>query len=148
MSGFPAEFVDTPSFKFGPFVLVPERQLLLQNGTPVRIGGRALDILIVLVESAGQIVSKTEMIRRVWPTTVVEYENLKVNMVALRRALGEDSNKPSYIATVTAEGTNSSPPFMRQSMSSHSHRSIRANVPISHCPQSPSQLSEGTRSLQ
>lgn len=92
------------SFEFGPFVLIPQRQQLLLDGVPVRIGGRALDILIALLERPGEVVSKRQLIALVWPDTVVEESNLKVNMVALRRALGEDVGKAQYIATVAGRG--------------------------------------------
>jgi DNA-binding winged helix-turn-helix (wHTH) protein len=69
-------------FAVGPFVLGPDRQLLSQGGVPVRIGGRALDILTVLVERPGEVVSKRELMARVWPNSVVEDENLMVNTVA------------------------------------------------------------------
>jgi predicted ATPase/DNA-binding winged helix-turn-helix (wHTH) protein len=92
------------SFAFGPFVLVPERQLLLLGETPVRIGGRALDILTALVERPGEVVSKRELIARAWPSTIVDEGNLKVNMAALRRALGDGVGGAQYIATVTGRG--------------------------------------------
>ena len=92
------------SYAFGPFRLVPGRQQLLRDGQPVRIGGRALDILITLVEQAGETVSKQELIARVWPNVFVEEGNLKVNMNALRRALGEGPGSPHYIATVVGRG--------------------------------------------
>src|SRR5262249_22509355 len=92
------------SYVFGPFRLVPERQLLLRDGQPVRIGGRALDILTVLVEQAGETVAKPELMARVWPKLFVEESNLKVNMNALRRALGEGTGVPRYIATVVGRG--------------------------------------------
>ncbi|WP_431324309.1 ATP-binding protein [Rhizobium sp. YTU87027] len=92
------------SFSFGPFVLVPERQLLLQGDAPVRIGGRALDILTILVERPGELVNKRELITRVWPDVVVDDGNLKVNMAALRRALGDGVGTAQYIVTVTGRG--------------------------------------------
>ena len=88
------------AFAFGPFVLIPERQLLLENEASVRIGGRALDILTTLVERPGELVSKSELMSRVWPDTVVEEGNLKVNMAALRRVLGEEPGAVQYVATV------------------------------------------------
>ena len=91
------------TYVFGPFVLIPNRQLLLRGEVPVRIGGRALDILAALVEHPGELVSKTELLSRVWPNTIVEEGNLKVNMAALRRALGEEPGA-QYIATVTGRG--------------------------------------------
>jgi len=92
------------AFAFGPFLFMPERQLLLRDGGAVRIGGRALG----LVERPGEVVSKTDLIARAWPTTVVEECNLKVNILALRRALGDSSGDPAranqYIATVPGRG--------------------------------------------
>lgn len=92
------------SFAFGPFVLIPERQVLLHGEVRVRIGSRALDILTALVERPGDVVSKSELVSIVWPDTVVEDGNLKVNMVALRRALGEGPDGNEYIATVVGRG--------------------------------------------
>lgn len=92
------------SFGFGPFLLIPERQLLLRGDTPVRIGCRALDLLTALVERPGELVTKTELMARAWPSTIVEEANLKVNMSLLRHALGECVDAPNYIATVTGRG--------------------------------------------
>jgi predicted ATPase/DNA-binding winged helix-turn-helix (wHTH) protein len=93
------------SFAFGSFVLIPARQRLLHNDVPVRIGGRALDILGVLVEHAGELVSKRDLMARVWPDTVVDESNLKVNIAALRRVLGDGGpDDARYIATVTGRG--------------------------------------------
>lgn len=92
------------TYAFGPFVLVPERQSLTRGGDAIRIGGRALDILTVLVERAGDLVSKAELNQRVWPNLIVDEGNLKVNMAALRRALGEESGQGRYIETVPGHG--------------------------------------------
>jgi DNA-binding winged helix-turn-helix (wHTH) protein len=56
-------------FAFGPFLLLPAKQLLTQSGKPVQLGSRALEILTALVERAGDLVSKEELIERVWPNT-------------------------------------------------------------------------------
>jgi DNA-binding winged helix-turn-helix (wHTH) protein len=92
------------SFRFGPFLLQPERQLLLKAQTPVRIGGRALDLLTLLVERAGELVSKQELVSRTWPDTFVEEGNLKVNIAGLRRALDDCPDVPRFIATVVGRG--------------------------------------------
>jgi predicted ATPase/DNA-binding winged helix-turn-helix (wHTH) protein len=93
-----------PSYAFGPFVLVPERQALLRDQTVVRVGSRALEILAALVERPGEVVSKAELVARAWPRTFVEDSNLKVNVAALRRALGDSANDTRYIATVSGRG--------------------------------------------
>lgn len=93
-----------PSYSFGPFVLVPERQSLTRALTAVRVGSRALEILTALVERPGELVSKAELEARAWPDTYVEQSNLKVNIAALRRALGEAPDGTQYIATVSGRG--------------------------------------------
>jgi predicted ATPase/DNA-binding winged helix-turn-helix (wHTH) protein len=89
---------------FGPFRFFPGQQLLLEGETAVRLGSRALEILAALVERPGELVSKDELTRRVWPNAVVEESNLKVNVAALRRALGEGQPGRRYIATVSGRG--------------------------------------------
>lgn len=92
------------SYAFGPFRLLPERRLLLRDGAPVRIGGRAFDMLTVLVRRSGEVVGKRELMALVWPTLFVEESNLKVNMNALRRSLGDAPDGTPYIATVIGRG--------------------------------------------
>lgn len=67
-------------YLFGPFRFVPARQRLWCGDTPLRVGSRALDILAVLAERAGEVVGKQELIARAWPSTVVEDSNLKVQL--------------------------------------------------------------------
>src|SRR5262249_20092234 len=75
------------AFSFGSFRLLPGRQLLLEGDKPLRLGNRALDILIVLIERPGDLITKEELFARVWPDTTVEEGNLRVHMAALRKAL-------------------------------------------------------------
>ena len=89
---------------FGPFHLLPARRLLLQAGRPVRLGSRALEILIALVEHPGELVSKSELMARVWPDTFVEDGNLKVQVAGLRRALGDSGGSNRYLATIPGRG--------------------------------------------
>lgn len=99
-----AETHPTRVYAFGPFRLIPDRQSLLRDDAVVAVGGRALDILAALVERPGEIVPKRQLIARAWPDTHIGESNLKVNMNALRRALGEASDAPRYIATVVGRG--------------------------------------------
>jgi len=80
---------------FGSFRLLPAQGLLLDGDKPVRLGSRALDILITLVERPGELIGKDELMARVWPNTFVEPANLTVHIAALRRALcdGRDGNR-------------------------------------------------------
>ena len=89
---------------FGRFTLIPPRQLLLREGVPVRIGSRALDILVVLAQRSGELIAKHELIAKVWPDTFVDESNLKVNVSLLRRALDDTQKPPQYIATVPGRG--------------------------------------------
>jgi predicted ATPase/DNA-binding winged helix-turn-helix (wHTH) protein len=93
-----------PEYVFGPFSFVPARQRLSRAGTPLPLGARALAILAELVERPGILLSKRELMRRVWPETVVEESNLKVQVAALRRALGDGEREHRYIGTVTGRG--------------------------------------------
>jgi predicted ATPase/DNA-binding winged helix-turn-helix (wHTH) protein len=92
------------SIRFGPFELFPERHLLLKDGKPVRLGSRATEILIVLVQHAGQLVRHGELIAAVWPGIIVEDSNLRVHLGALRRALGDGQRGIRYILTDAGRG--------------------------------------------
>lgn len=89
---------------FGPFTLDPARKLLLEGGRTVRLGGRALDLLIALVERAGEVVSHEDLFARVWPRTVVEESSLRVHMSSLRKALGDGVDGRRYIASLPGRG--------------------------------------------
>src|SRR5438445_5648339 len=91
---------------FGPFLLLAEERLLLEGERPVRLGGRAFDILVFLIERAGAVVGKGELIARVWPQTFVEEANLKIQVSSLRRALGDGQGGNRYIVTVVGRGYN------------------------------------------
>ena len=103
-----------PAISFGPFRLVAAQRLLLEGDKPVRLGSRALDILTALAERAGEVVSKEELIARAWPTTFVEDANLKIQVSALRRALGDGQGDNRYIATVVGRGYNFVAPIRKE----------------------------------
>src|SRR6516162_7175415 len=87
--------------EFGRYRLLPHRRELRADGEPVELGGRAFDVLMVLIEARGALVTKDEIMARVWPDTVVEENNLMVQISALRKALGEDRD---LIRTVSGRG--------------------------------------------
>jgi predicted ATPase/DNA-binding winged helix-turn-helix (wHTH) protein len=89
---------------FGPFRLLTNQRLLVEGDKPVRLGSRAFDILIALVERAGEVVGKDELFARAWPGTFVDESNLKLQAGALRRALGDGHAGNRYIATVRGRG--------------------------------------------
>lgn len=92
------------TFLFGPFRLIPARQLLLRDGAPIRLGSRALTILEALVDRRGELVTKDELMAIAWPRLFVHESNLKVNMANLRRCLGDAQKEPIYVATVYGRG--------------------------------------------
>ncbi len=98
---------------FGPFQLIRSRKLLLQDGRPVRLGSRAIDLLMVLVERAGEVVGKNELIAHVWPNTIVEENNLRVHLTALRKSLGAGQPGARYIINVTGRGYSFVAPVTR-----------------------------------
>ena len=89
---------------FGPFRLFVAERLLEKADKPLQLGGRALDILITLVERAGEVVTRKELISRVWPDVVVEEANLRVHVAGLRKALGDGHHGASYIENVLGRG--------------------------------------------
>ena len=93
-----------PAISFGPFRLLPTQQLLLKAGRRVHLGSRAFEILVALVERPGDVVSRAELIARVWPNTVVEESNLKVQVAGLRRALNDGRDGNRYLATIPGRG--------------------------------------------
>ena len=73
-------------YEFTPYRLVPAQRQLVRDGTPVKLGGRAFDVLVALVERRDRTVSKNELMDLVWPTVVVEENNLEVQIVTLAQA--------------------------------------------------------------
>jgi DNA-binding winged helix-turn-helix (wHTH) protein len=92
------------SLSFGPFELFPQRRALLEGGKPLRVGSRALEVLIGLVEHAGELVSNKDLLARTWPDTFVEEANLRVQVMALRKALGDGQGGARYIKNVPGRG--------------------------------------------
>jgi len=95
---------DQWSASFGPFHLSPAKRVLARDGIPVALGDRALDILIALVDRAGEIVSQKELMTCVWRGLIVSPGNLRVHMAALRKALDAADSGASYIENVVGQG--------------------------------------------
>ena len=89
---------------FGRFRLLPKQLLLLEGGKPVCLGSRALEILIALLERRGELVSKQDLMARVWPNVFVEPANLTVHMSALRRALRDGRDGHRFIVNIPGRG--------------------------------------------
>jgi predicted ATPase/DNA-binding winged helix-turn-helix (wHTH) protein len=89
---------------FGPFSLLTAERLLKKADESIPLGGRALDILIALVERAGEVVTHRELISTVWPGVTVEDANLRAHIAALRKALGDGRDGARYVSNVAGRG--------------------------------------------
>ena len=94
----------SPAYGFGPFRLEVGERRLLRDGRPVPLTAKVFDTLRVLVENAGRLLTKDELMQSIWPDSVVEENNLNHNVSVLRRALGEQATGQSYIETVPRAG--------------------------------------------
>src|SRR6266566_2499001 len=86
-------------YRFGPFELQPDQRRLLKDGAAISLRPRAFDLLVALVDRAGHLATKDELLDHVWPRMVVEEAALHVQVSALRKVLGADA-----ITTVSGRG--------------------------------------------
>jgi predicted ATPase/DNA-binding winged helix-turn-helix (wHTH) protein len=94
----------TGSISFGQFRLFPSERLLKRDGVPLAFGSRAMDILMLLVERAGEVVSKKELISRAWPGMTVDESGLRVHIAGVRKALEDGRNGNRYVANIPGRG--------------------------------------------
>jgi TolB-like protein/DNA-binding winged helix-turn-helix (wHTH) protein len=100
-------------FRFGPFLLEPDERRLTRDGSPVPLTPRAFDTLLVLVERAGRLVTREELLNAVWKDTAVEEQTLTQNIFTLRRALGTMPDGQPYVRTVAKGGYRFEAPVER-----------------------------------
>ncbi len=93
-----------PVFDFGPFRLNPSERLLTKDGQSVALPRRAFDTLVILVQSKGRLLTKSELMTAVWPDCFVEEANLMVAVSTVRKALGDEEPQRKYIQTVPGTG--------------------------------------------
>jgi predicted ATPase/DNA-binding winged helix-turn-helix (wHTH) protein len=120
--------------RFGPFSLYRNQRLLLDGDAAVQLGSRALEILITLVDRAGHLVSKEELIAHAWPQTIVEETNLRVHIAALRRALGDGQTPNRYILNVVGRGYSFVSPVTVDVESAAPRKSAAVAPPSRHFP--------------
>jgi predicted ATPase/DNA-binding winged helix-turn-helix (wHTH) protein len=100
----PVEPLSERGLGFGPFRLYPRGRLLLEGEKQVRLGSRAFDLLIALLQKPGEVVSREQLEASVWPNTVVEETSLRAHVGALRKALGDGRGGARYITNVAGRG--------------------------------------------
>ena len=126
---------DSEGVSFGPFRLFPAARVIEKDGEPLALGSRALDLLIMLVGRAGEVVTHKELLSGVWRDLVVEPGNLRVTMSALRKALGCAEDGTGYIENVIGQGYCFVAPV------------TRTNVAVASPSPSPSRTITTSRSL-
>ena len=94
----------THLFQFGEFTVDGDQKVLLCNGLPRQLAPKLFDTLLILVQNAGRIVGKDELMNQLWPDTFVEEGNLTFNIRQLRKSLGDDARQPRFIETVPRRG--------------------------------------------
>jgi DNA-binding winged helix-turn-helix (wHTH) protein/TolB-like protein/Flp pilus assembly protein TadD len=104
-------------FEFGPFVLDAAKHQLLRDGAIVPLTPKTFDLLLVLVESQGRMLSKQELIKTLWPDSNVDDSNLTQQISMIRRALGETAGEARFVTTVPARGYRFTAPVARRSAS-------------------------------
>src|SRR5262245_12290434 len=123
------------SFEFGRLRVLPQSREVRADGQPIELGGRAFDILVVLIEAHGAVVSKDELMRRVWPGRIVEDNNLHAQIKALRRAFSDHD----LIRTVIGRGYQ----FRREvrtRQGTHTERAQPSTAPIVSVPRASTKL--------
>src|SRR4051794_34427359 len=99
--------------RFGPFELNVGERSLRKADQVLPLGGRAYDILITLLENAGEVVAKSELIVKAWPDITVEEGSLRVHLSALRKALGDGQFGNNYVASIQGQGYSFIAPVTR-----------------------------------
>ena len=124
-------------FLFEPFELNVAERCLKRAEEPIVLGGRAFDILLALIERSGETISKSELIAKVWPGVTVEEGSLRVQMSALRKALGDGRSGQRYIANVQGRGYRFVAPVTRRALE---HGPRKAFARPSNLPATPGRM--------
>jgi predicted ATPase/DNA-binding winged helix-turn-helix (wHTH) protein len=118
---------------FGPFRLVASERLLTKGGVPLELGARALDLLMALVSHPNEVVSKRDLLARVWPDVTVDEASLRFHIASLRKALGEGKEGARYITTLAGRGYCFVAPISRTSDRDNVH-AVVADFPPANLP--------------
>ncbi|HVS31156.1 MAG TPA: transcriptional regulator [Thermoanaerobaculia bacterium] len=102
--------MDSSTFRFGPYAINRDEKLLRRAGEPVPLPLKAVETLLLLVQSPGRVVWKEDIMRAVWPDAIVEENNLTQQISLLRKALGNGAEGGQWIQTVPKRGYRFVPP--------------------------------------
>jgi predicted ATPase/DNA-binding winged helix-turn-helix (wHTH) protein len=109
----PAPSLSAEIISFGPFNLVVSERLLTRDGVPIALSARALDILIILLSQPNEVITKEQLLERVWPNITVEEGNLRYHIAGLRKAIGDGKSGVRYIETLPGQGYSFIGPVLR-----------------------------------
>jgi predicted ATPase/DNA-binding winged helix-turn-helix (wHTH) protein len=132
------------AIEFGRFRILPHRRELLAESQPLELGGRAFDVLMVLIEASGAVVSKDALMHGVWPDRIVEENNLQAQISALRRAFGADRD---LIRTIAGRGYQFTGDIRTVSTSPDPRPAGTPTVPVSTPARIPTNLPEAVSEL-
>jgi predicted ATPase/DNA-binding winged helix-turn-helix (wHTH) protein len=107
------------AISFGPFDLITSERLLTRDGVRVELGARAYDILVTLLSHPNEVISKNDLIARVWTGIAVEEGSLRFHVAGLRKALGDGRDGARYISTASGRGYSFVAPISRSSIPDH-----------------------------
>ncbi|QIP04088.1 ATP-binding protein [Bradyrhizobium symbiodeficiens] len=96
--------IATGTLSFGPFTVTPQERLVTRNGVALPLGAKAFDTLIALMSRPNAVVSKWDLMALVWPGITVDEANLRFQVAALRKALGDGKDGARYITTLSGRG--------------------------------------------
>src|ERR1051325_6603425 len=130
---------DNLNYEFGRFRLKVAERVLLREDEPVPLTPKVFDILVLLVEHGGQVVSKEDLMKRVSPNTFVEDGNLTQNISLLRKALGETPGGVQFIETVPRRGYRFVGETHHPSTNGSSTGALTASEPVVSIPNTSSQ---------
>jgi DNA-binding winged helix-turn-helix (wHTH) protein len=138
LSGFPNEHdvamtepvePTAAALSFGPFTVTPHERLVMRDGVALPLGGKSLDTLIALMSRPNEVISKWDLMARVWPGMTVEEANLRFHIAALRKALGDGKDGARYIATLSGRGYCFVAPISRTDLPPRPRPSPRSELP-------------------
>ena len=130
-------------FEFGPFRIDPAERLVTREGAMVPLPPKVFDTLLLLVRNRGQILSKEELMKEIWPDTYVEEASLAQNISVLRRALGEAAGECQYIETIPRRGYRFLPQVQDRQLP---EEAAIGDTVTPHVAQEPDKLTTGIRS--
>ena len=122
---------------FGPFRLRATERVLEKDGVALKIGSRALDILVALVERAPDVVIKRELISRVWGKLVIDESSLRWHIASLRKTLGDDESGARYVTNVVARGYCFAAPVIWTAAAPTTSESLAASLSVPRLPRRP-----------